>query len=316
MKLRKLIEQYILFRQGLGEKFITNAIILRGFSKAMGDIELNEVTSKSVENFLIGKGVMASSWYMKLSSLKGFYDYLISRGYTTVCPLPLFGPKKPERFVPYIYSTEEIRRLLIAAISYQKNRGQLDRYMVRTVLLILYGAGLRISEALSLTLWDVRLTRKKSYLMVRETKFYKTRIIPIGPKLRRKLEEYRARRNKKGHSQNREAPFFINRDGTKVNSATFEQAFQRIRIKAKVNRSKEASYQPRLHDLRHTFAVHRLIAWYQQNADIQQLLPLLSTYMGHKYLANTTVYLSMTPELLKEAGHRFELYANGGNKND
>jgi integrase len=88
-----------------------------------------------------------------------------------------------------------------------------------------------------------------------------------------------------------------------------ENVFRRICEKAGICRTDGARYQPRLHDLRHTFAVHRLTAWYKQGADVQKWLPVLSVYLGHHYLAATSVYLTMTPALLHQANLRFENYA-------
>ena len=99
--------------------------------------------------------------------------------------------------------------------------------------------------------------------------------------------------------------------GRRSSLDTLENAFQRLREHAKVRRAEDARYQPRLHDLRHTFAVHRLTEWYRQGADVQRLLHHLSVYLGHAHLAATQVYLTMTPELLHEAGTRFERYALG-----
>jgi site-specific recombinase XerD len=82
-----------------------------------------------------------------------------------------------------------------------------------------------------------------------------------------------------------------------------------VRSHLDMRRHDGAYFQPRLHDLRHTFAVHRLVAWYRQGADVQVLLPKLSTYLGHIHLAETQHYLTMTPDLLREAGRRFESYA-------
>ena len=101
-----------------------------------------------------------------------------------------------------------------------------------------------------------------------------------------------------------------------MNLSTVEHVFKRIRKQAGVGRTDGARYQPRLHDLRHTFAVHRLTEWYREGADVQKLLPQLSVYLGHAYLAATSVYLSMTPELLHEAGERFEHYAWKGDLHD
>lgn len=95
-----------------------------------------------------------------------------------------------------------------------------------------------------------------------------------------------------------------------------ERAFCRLRESAGVHRHDGARYQPRLHDLRHGFAVHRLVSWYRQGADVQRLLPQLATYLGHVHVAATQRYLTMTPELLHEASLRFERYAMAGGNHD
>jgi integrase/recombinase XerD len=106
-----------------------------------------------------------------------------------------------------------------------------------------------------------------------------------------------------------QGPFFIGRTGERLNPKTFEVAFRRVCAWAKVRRTGGVRHQPRLHDLRHTFAVHRLTAWYQQGADVQRLLPQLSVYLGHACLSSTQYYLTMTPDLLQQACSRFEDYA-------
>ena len=88
-----------------------------------------------------------------------------------------------------------------------------------------------------------------------------------------------------------------------------QKVFQRLRQKAGICRHDGARYQPRLHDIRHTSAVHHLTAWYRDGADVQRLLPQLATYLGHIQLASTQRYLTMTPELLEHANRRFEHYA-------
>jgi integrase len=89
---------------------------------------------------------------------------------------------------------------------------------------------------------------------------------------------------------------------------TMRNIFRRIRSKSKINRTDGATFPPRLHDLRHTFAVNRLTSWYQENKDVQQLLPILSVYLGHTHLAHTSVYLTMTDQLLEAANNKFERY--------
>ncbi len=131
-----------------------------------------------------------------------------------------------------------------------------------------------------------------------------------------KRPEYRIRRASSGHSKETGAPFFVGRNGQRVNICTLENAFQQIRVHAGLRRDGGVRCQPRLHDLRHTSAVHRLTTWYREGKDVQTLLPQLSVYMGHTYLAATQVYLTMTPELLHEASMRFERYATPEGSND
>ena len=121
--------------------------------------------------------------------------------------------------------------------------------------------------------------------------------------------EYASQRNKDGHPQEADAPFFVGRNGKRVNISTLENAFQQLREHAGLRREGGPRCQPRLHDLRHSSAVHRLTSWYREGKNVQMLLPQLSVYMGHAQLAATQVYLTMTPELLHEANLRFERYA-------
>jgi site-specific recombinase XerD len=175
------------------------------------------------------------------------------------------------------------------------------------MILLLYGAGLRVSEAVALPLGDVDLPN--ALLTVRNTKFHKTRLVPLGADLQQVLAQYLAQRQAAGHSHCLGTPFFVLRRGTPVSVQIVEQNFRCLCAYAGVRRSDGARYQPRLHDLRHSFAVHRLTSWYRQGADVQMLLPSLSTYLGHVNLAATQVYLTMTPELLQEASRRFQQYA-------
>lgn len=315
MKLHLLIDQYVAFRKALGERFRTNESILIAFGRVIGrEEDITNVQPEQANAFLAGTGPITSSWHVRHNALLGFYRYALSRGYVMKSPLPVAVPKRPPPFVPYIYSHEELRRLLKAVSTYQKNRSCLKPYVIHALLLLLYGAGLRLREALSLTLADADLDR--AVFTIRETKFFKTRLVPLGPQLNQEMVRYATRRRQEGGSQNQDATFFTGRQGKPMNMYTVEQVFRRIRKRAGVGRTDGARYQPRLHDLRHSFAVHRLTAWYREGADVQKLLPQLSVYLGHAHLAATSVYLSMTPELLHEAGECFERYARKGGSHD
>ena len=218
-------------------------------------------------------------------------------------PLPTAVPKQPPPFIPYIYSQEELRRLFQAAKLQQGRRTCLAPITLHTFLLSLYGAGLRLREAINLNRADVDLAN--SVLTIRRSKFGKTRLVPVGCMLNDVLTTYVAQVKR----QSARAPFFVTRTGDRVKPDQVQYHFRRLCTRVGVCRTDGGRFQPRLHDLRHSFAVHRLTSWYRQGADVQRLLPQLSAYLGHVEIADTQVYLSLTPELLNEAGKRFEHYA-------
>lgn len=310
MKLNQLIAQYVAFRKSLGAKFEGNEMVLCTFSRVVGGgRHVGDVKPHEVAAFLNGRGPVTRHWHRKYIVLRGFFRYALSRGYLSASLLPTTVPKLPERYKPYIYSREELRRLLDSTALTQTPRFQMEAHTFRTVLFLLYGAGLRDGEALSLNLEDVDL--QEAVLTIRNTKFYKTRLVPLGGELNHVMTEYAKQREKAGHSQSAYAPFFVTRLGVRVPLYLLERSFRRLCAQAGVRREDGARYQPRLHDLRHTAAVHRLTTWYREGKNVQRLLPLLSTYLGHVDLVSTQLYLTMTPELLHEASKRFAKYVFG-----
>ena len=307
MKLEEVIGIYLLFREATGRRSTKMESGLKAFCRIMGnEIDITEVNVEEVEGFLTGIAPQTRSWHDRHNTLRAFYQYAVSRGYVASSPLPKLIPKRPQPFVPFIYTQSELHRLLDTIGSFRKQR-KLEPETFRALLLLLYGAGLRVSEALSLTLGDVDL--EDAVLTVRETKFHKTRLVPIGPELHQALVQYATWRKARDQAQDSDAPFFAGRRGERLLIGSVEEAFRCLRTHAGVSRAGSARNQPRLHDLRHCFAVHRLTSWYQQGADVQRLLPKLATYMGHVEISSTQCYLTMTPELLHEAAARFERYA-------
>jgi site-specific recombinase XerD len=313
MTLREAIEQYVLWRQAHGAKFTAARNLLRQFLRhANGDARCDAVTAAQVLAFLAGKGPLTRHRENKHYALAGFWRYAISRGYARCSPLPDGEPRSPLRAPPYIYARDELQRLLDPRNVEICRRGarQLDAVTFRTLLLLLYGAGLRFSEATGLTLADVDLS--EATLTIRDTKFYKSRLVPVGSQLAAELANYMSVRTRDGRAQGEAAFLLANRHGTRLASSTVQTAFEALRRIAGVHGAEVGRQTPRLHDLRHSFAVHSLTAWYRQGADVQRLLPILSTYLGHSDLEGTKVYLSMTPELLQQASLRFARYAGGG----
>jgi site-specific recombinase XerD len=207
-------------------------------------------------------------------------------------------------FVPHIYSPSEITTLLNAASRLKPLNYSISRpKMMYTMLTLLYTSGLRISEAVKLEIRDIDWGEQS--LHIRETKFYKSRIVPLSTTAFAVLKDYLQICYTYGLGK--DSPIFMNlRTKMPYSSAHFRDLFKRLLKCAGLYRPGRGL--PRLHDFRHTFAVRRLEQWYQQNADVQSKLVLLSTYMGHSGLLGTQKYLTMTPELLRQASGRFNKY--------
>ena len=272
----------------------------------MREVRVGQVKPTSVRVYLDGSGPVTRNWERKWVALRGFYDFVLARGLVRRSPVPTWAPKVAQTFTPHVYSLEELRRLLGAIPQETATKG-LSAPTFRTLLLLLYGAGLRLSEALQLTQSDVDL--KERLLSVRESKFFKSRLVPIGPKLTKVLKDYAGTRPE---TQDPKRPFFRTDQGIPVTCGTVERAFRKLCVAAEVKRTDGTRYQPRLHDLRHAMATHCLVRWYRQGRDIQPLLIQLSAYLGHASIGGTQKYLTLTPELRGQASARFARYALGG----
>ena len=309
MTLREAIEQFIAWRKSLGSEFVTQSSELRQFLKQFdGEIGCDDVTVEQVCTYIKGQGPLTQTRALRYSILNGFYRYAISREFASRAPLPKNEPKRPSAPPPYVYSHDELRRLFEAIDKRARRSPKLDRKTFRTLLLLLYGAGLRVGEARRLRIVDVDFS--EDVLTVHRSKFYKTRLVPVGPQLAKALREYANIRTLRPLPQRQESTFLAYRDGTPLKKTSTQAAFARLRVAAGIQGTDNSILSPCMHSLRHTFAVHRLTAWYREGADIQVLLPALSTYLGHARLSYTQVYLSMTPELLQEASMRFEGYVS------
>jgi integrase len=307
MKLAALIEQYIDYKRSLGMVFKSPAVCLKAFLAEISDVPLDTITPKQVLTHLDGKvGPTTYSWFSKYQTLRPFFRFAIDRGHLQACPLPKVLPKKPPGFRPYIYTVAEVKRLLDAADSRHQVDWLLDPHTSRTMILLLYGTGLRIGEATRLKLDDVDLDNQ--ILTIKETKFVKSRLVPVGDDLAKVLRSYHECQWT-GWTPMAESTFLSCRERQPIKHQTARLVFYRMRAEAKVWREQTASFQPRLHDFRHTFAVTRLVTWYREGKNVQRLLPHLSTYLGHARLQETTRYLNMTKELMQEASRCFERYA-------
>jgi integrase/recombinase XerD len=283
---------YIERKRKAGLIYDKPAGILSAFCGKIGDMPLGHINPRQVLAFLDGPRTSTVTWRLKYNLLKSFFEYWAARGGVQTLPMPPIRPPCRQTFVPYVYSRTELRLLLRSTqFSQRRDACMIDSRTLRTLLVFLYGTGVLTGEALRLTKGDVDL--KNDVVTIRNKRFGRVRHIPIGPDLHRGIRRYfewTARREIQCPN------VFANRDGSTIKTRILGTSFERLRRVAGIARHDGARYQPRMHDLRHTFAVHRLTAWFKQGADLNRMLPALAAYMGQVGLGSTERYLSMTPE--------------------
>jgi integrase/recombinase XerD len=309
VKVTTLVNDYVGFKRALGMRYRSEGAVLNAFARSMGDIEIVEVTSAAAQAFIAGHGPLTATWHKKFAALNGLYRFAINRDIVAISPLPVIVPRAPPPRIPYIYSVEELRRLVAATVSLNTFNCPARGATYRVLLLLLYGSALRISEALALTLNDVCL--RERLLTVRETKFYKRRWVPIGPRLTEELRTSIEQRCHRPLPDGQRSAVFASQAGRRWSYSHVGTMFRRVRQEANVCRDGGIRSAPCLHDVRHTAAVHRVVHWYQAGENVQRLLLPLATFLGHVDIASTQRYLTMTPQLLQHAAQRFEEYACG-----
>jgi len=308
MKTSVVIEEYLAYKKALGRVFKTDTYRLHAFLRHVGDATMDSITVEEVQAFLEGTlRVVSPVWFGKFSALSGLFKYAASRGYLNRALLPAVLPRKPSPYNAFLYSVEQVRCLLgVPDAAYHPN-SHIEPCTMRTLLVLLYGTGLRPGEALRLLRTEVDF--EQSLLTVRRSKFFKSRLVPFGPDIRRVLADYDNGQAAR-HALAPEAPFFCTRHRKALRIDSVDNLFQWLRAEAGVLRFDGSQQcQPRLYDFRHTFAVTRVVTWYRDGKDVQRLLPHLATYLGHVNIDDTAHYLTITNELMKEASSCFERYA-------
>jgi integrase/recombinase XerD len=310
MSLEDIIASYITQQRSLGKRYLAEANILTAFRRSVGDAPVRNIRPEMISCFVDRGGTGYETRSRKYRVLAGLFFFAVTRRLLRTSPMPQRRRKRVHpTYIPYIYSEAELKRLLAAVPAAAEGPRQvIDADTLRTLLLLLYGAGLRRGEAMRLKIEDVDI--EQSLIHVRQTKFFKTRIVPLGDSLTTVMRAFIARPGN-FYSAGPESWLFSSRDGTPLCGTTLGVAFRRLCEIANIQRDGGTRNQPRMHDLRHSAAVHRVTAWYRCDADLNDLLPKLATYLGHVGLAGTQRYLTMTRELLAEASSRFEAFAGG-----
>ena len=240
--------------------------------------------------------------------LRRFCRFLARRRQGTFIPGEPLRPRRRPSAPPYIYSRQEIRRLVDGALSLQDwekwHPCPIRSKTISTIILLLATTGLRISEALHLTLPDVDL--EHHVLSIRQSKFRKSRLVPFSSGTADMLRRYRDLRVTVAPTGTDEA-FFVSGRGKAYSTGCVQQILRDIAIQADLRGP--TGRGPRLHDLRATFAVTRLLQRYRDGDNVMNRLPLLSTYLGHACVSDTEVYLRITTALLEQANTRFHAFA-------
>lgn len=292
MNLLEGVETYIQVRQSGAAPWAKGAQTLRSFCRQIGDLPISRIRVNQVVPFLDSPLTSEGTRYNKYCVMRQFFRHWLVRNeiYSLPLPPPCRTPAKP--FVPYVYSRDEIRRLLVAS-----RITQIDLNFVigadtfRTLLLFLYGTGAGLSEAVQLKRSDVDFRRRR--VAFRSSLSHLAREIPIGTDLYDILLRYHRTHHEGTMSS---AQFFLTKNGVRIKAGTASKTFQKVRRKAGIVRCDGARYQPRMQDLRNTFAVHRLTAWFKHGANMGRMIPALSAYMGQHDLAAAERYLRLTPE--------------------
>ena len=310
--LQALVERYLDERHRLGFSARTQAYALRSFARHVHAVSHHGPITIEVMADWARSDSHASSdprtWARRLKSLRSFMRWL--QHFEPGCEVPddaIFG-RLPERQVPHIYTEQEIIDLLAAARKLGPAPG-LRGIVYETLFGLLASTGMRISEALALTNADVDL--KQGMLTIHLAKFGKSRQVPLHPSTVEALRLYRGRLDLAGISVQDEAPFFVGTRGRRRGTPLGDRQVHRVFIELRERlgwRNRGTHHAPRIHDLRHTFVVRRIVLWQAQGVDVDQAMLSLSTYVGHAMVTNTYWYLSAVPELMALAAGRFETF--------
>lgn len=298
--LRFTLERYLSMRQGFGYKYEQQARRLADFVSFMAARKATTITTKLALEWATLPPGRHASWALRLTDVRGFARHVANFDPNTEAPPTGLLPRL-KRAKPYIYSDAEINALLAAALALPPANG-LRRWTYHYLFGLIAVTGMRLSEAIGLQRSDVDL--ENGVLTVRQSKFGKSRLIPLHPTTHAALRCYAKRRD--AHLGSRcSAFFFVAERGGQLLHQYVHRVFWRLSRETGLRRPGDHR-GPRVHDFRHRFAIRTLLGWYRDGIDVEQRLPALSTYLGHTCVRDTYWYLSACPELMQEAARRLD----------
>ena len=296
------IQNFINLRRLSGTDYHSQAQLLGYFDHFLVEEHLAEqrITQKIVDRYLKSLSHLAPrSRFNRFSVVKQLCKYLARNDSLGYVPDPLRAVSSRGAHQPYIYSNSQLQAIMAAA-SQLPPENSLRPHTYRTLLGLLYSTGIRIGEASALNLEHFH--SQEQMLYIAEGKFRKARWVPLSDTSCQALQQYMRKRLQMS-PRSPDSALFINQRSCQLHHCTVNQTFRHLLRQCGIHHSKNTG--PRIHDLSHTFAVHRLLAWYRDGQDVNARLPWLATYMGHVDIHSTQVYLRATPELIEQVDQRF-----------
>ncbi|MCP4996749.1 MAG: tyrosine-type recombinase/integrase [Gammaproteobacteria bacterium] len=300
--LQDTLDEYLALRRALGYKLYKEGLVLQQFVQYAESEAADFITTRLALCWAT-QPVNAQPAYLarRLSIVRGFAKYRSASDSRTEVPPAGLLPYRVHRPTPYIYTDNEVMRLIEAALQLPSSVG-LRRHTYATLFGLITVSGMRISELLHLDRDDVDLTQ--AILTVRCGKFGKARWIPLHSSTQQALQQYVIQRDRL--CPNPQVPsFFVSERGVRLTGHIVRYTF--VKLSRQIGlRGPTDTHGPRLHDFRHRFAVNTLLEWYRSGTDVNRHLLELATYLGHVHVTDTYWYLSATPELLQLAVKRLE----------
>jgi integrase len=301
------IARYVALKQALGRRFGTQRYLLARFDGFLAACHATDLTAETFSAW--GSSIahlMPSGRRMRMQMVRQFCLYRRRSDPACFVPDPSqFPPPQPRRR-PHVFSEDEIARLLGTAGALRRwGASPLYRQVARLALVLLYTSGLRRGELVRLTLGDYDPV--EHVLRVRDSKFYKSRLVPLSTDAVREIGRYLEDRSRPRFPSGADAPLLLHRGGSGLAAYSgnglrvlMRHLFQTAGVRT------ASGHLPRVHDLRFTFALHALLRWYRTGADVQARLPALATYMGHVSILSIQYYLPILDTVALEASEKFE----------
>lgn len=305
------MKQFLLYKRALARQFRTEESVLRLFDRYLVQ---QRVTHVAAITPLLLDGFFASrprtrprSYNHLLGVTRHFFCWLVEQGTIPFSPVLASPRRAVAQRLPFLFDAAKAKKLLEVSNSLPDNsKAMLRGTTYTTIFALLYGLGLRVGEVSRLCRKDVDFDRR--LLVIRQTKFGKSRLVPFGPRMAQRVSEYIRLREQHSGALQPDTPMFSFTENKPVHPVTISKTFHRLLQRLNLD-ILPGTAPPRLHDLRHSFAVSTLLRWYRTGADPAQRLIHLSTFLGHVNPESTAVYLTITTDLLQEASQRFERFA-------